>query len=207
MNICQVILGVAISLYQRIFQNMKNACLKFVQKMDKVWLVWLLLFYVKGVGVFHVLIFYAIKFCFNCCFHFQFFSLVFPSTLLLTLIFSRLSPKYTASVERWFYWSTIFYGGGCLFSSFLSSEMSTSSYPISFNYSCCFSNSWSYFLDISSDLANIYFSEFSRSDFDTNYEGGVGIVVASLYMVMFPLETYCVFLEGDIISNVDFWGL
>ena len=57
------------------------------------------------------------------------------------------------------------------------------------------------------DLENISFRGVSSSDLDTNIEGSLVMVVASLYIVMLLLEMYLVFVEGDIMISMGFVGI
>ena len=82
----------------------------------------------------------------------------------------------------------------------------TSSFPISFDYSCCFSLncfSSSFFSNISSYQANMACSVLSKSDFDTYGVGSVVIVGAS-YGVMFSMDTDRLFVEVEIMINIAF---
>ena len=47
----------------------------------------------------------------------------------------------------------------------------------------------------------------SNKYFDTNGNGDVGILVASVFILMFSLYLYCVFVEEDIMMNIGFAGL
>ena len=103
---------------------------------------------------------------------------IYPPTMLLTLILLSSPSKDTTILERWFSWPISFdenlvvvyfrslvYYERCSISDLRRTSSFTifvdSSWCISinwFSYSCCFSNVWSYLLDLSSDVANIYWS-------------------------------------------------